>query len=65
MPANVAPETIVATLAAQGVASNPARAEPYAQFTTTVLNASAAAYSQLAFEQEPAGFTLELRKAAP
>lgn len=65
MPVNVSPETIVKILAAQGATSELARAEPYAQLTTTVLNGSAAAYAALSFEQEPAAFILEMRKAAP
>ena len=64
MSINVTPELIAKTLEAQGVATDATRAEPHAALTTTVLNASAFAFSQLPFEQEPAGFTLELRRAA-
>jgi hypothetical protein len=64
MSINVSPELIARTLEAQGVATERERAEPHATLTTTVLNASASAFGQLPFEQEPSGFTLELRRAA-
>ena len=65
MAANVTPELIARTLEAQGVATDAARAQAHAALTTTVLNASAAAFSKLPFEQEPAAFTVELKRAAP
>ena len=62
---NITPELIAKTLEMQGVATDAARAELHAALTTTVVNASAAAFSKLPFEQEPGGFTLELRRGAP
>jgi hypothetical protein len=64
MSTKVTPELIARTLEAQGVASDAARAELHAALTTTALNTSSAAFSKLPFEQEPAGFTVELRRAA-
>jgi hypothetical protein len=64
MNVKVTPELISRTLEAQGVAADPARVEAHAAFTTTVLNASAAAFGQLPFEQEPAGYTVEMRRTA-
>ncbi|MSQ50165.1 MAG: hypothetical protein EXR30_07220 [Betaproteobacteria bacterium] len=55
----------VALLGAQGVVSTPESAEATARFATLVLKNSAQAFAQLAFEDEPSGYTAALRKNAP
>jgi hypothetical protein len=62
---SITPELIAKTLEAQGVATDAARAEAHAALTATVLNTSVAAFSKLPFEQEPSGFIVELKRAAP
>ena len=61
----IPPEFVLQSLAAQGVAADPARAGSHAALTSTLLEASAAAFGELAFEEEPALFVAELRRAAP
>ena len=65
MGAKVTPELITQTLQLQGVATEPQRAQAHAALTATVLDAAAPAFAELPFEQEPAAFTAELRRAAP
>ena len=65
MSTKVTPELVLQCLAAQGVASDPARAKSHAAKTSTLLEASAAAFGELAFEEEPPAFIAELRRAAP
>jgi len=59
------PDLAAALLAAQGTASTPESAEAAARFATLVLSNSAKAFAQLAFEEEPSGYTAALRKYAP
>ena len=54
-----------ALLGAQGVASTPEGAEAAARFATLVLGNSAKAFAQLAFEDEPSGYTAALRRNTP
>jgi hypothetical protein len=61
----ITPELVAAILNAQGVSADPARAKSQAALTTTLLEASAAAFGELAFEEEPAAFVAELRREAP
>ena len=61
----ITPELVAGILNAQGVSVDPARAKSHAAFTATLLDASAAAFGELAFEEEPAAFVAELRRAAP
>jgi hypothetical protein len=55
--AQVTPEFVLQSLAAQGVGA--------AALTSTLLEASATAFGELAFEEEPPMFVAELRRAAP
>lgn len=64
MSAKVTPELITQTLQLQGVATEPKRAQAHAALTATVLDAAAPAFARLAFEQEPAGYLLELERGA-
>ncbi len=59
------PDLAAALLVAQGLASTPESAEAGARFATLVLGNSAKAFAQLAFEEEPSGYTASLRKNAP
>lgn len=59
------PDLAAALLEAQGVASTPEKAAAGAGFATLVLGNSAKAFAQLAFEEEPSGYTAALRKHAP
>jgi hypothetical protein len=61
----ITPEIVASILNAQGVAADPGRAASHAALTSTLLEASAAAFGELAFEDEPALFVAELRRAAP
>jgi uncharacterized protein len=61
----VIPELAAALLSAQGVASTPESTEAAARFATLVLGNSARAFAQLAFEDEPSGYTAALRRNAP
>lgn len=65
MEKDLTPECVVATLAAQGVVTESARAQKYATLLSAVLQAAAPGYERLAFEEEPAGFTVEQRRNAP
>jgi len=65
MDAEIRPDWIAATLAAQGVATDAARAQSHAALLASILNGAAPAYARLAFEEEPAGFTAEQRRNAP
>jgi hypothetical protein len=65
MSKDLSKECVVATLAAQGVATESARAQNYASALSLVLKAAAPAYAQIAFEEEPAGFVAEQRRNAP
>jgi hypothetical protein len=59
------PDLAAALLGAQGVASTPEGTEAAARFATLVLGNSAKAFAQLAFEDEPSGYTAALRRNAP
>ena len=61
----ITPELVAGILNAQGVTADPVRAKSHAALTATLLEASAAAFAGLAFEEEPAAFAAELRRAAP
>ena len=61
----ITPELVAGILNAQGVSADPVRAKSHAALTATLLEASAAAFGELAFEEEPAAFIAELRRAAP
>ena len=56
---------ILRMLAAQGVASDAARAQGYAAALSQLLAGAAPAYAQIAFEEEPAGYVAEQRRNAP
>lgn len=58
------PDVAAALLDAQGIASTPESAEAGARFATLVLCNSARAFAQLAFEEEPSGYTAALRTHA-
>ena len=57
----LSPEAAAALLSAQGLSSTPENAQTNARFATLVLGNSAKAFAQLAFEEEPAGYTAALR----
>ena len=59
------PESVVATLAAQGVATETKRAQSYAAALSVVLKGAAPAFAKVAFEEEPAGYVAEQRRNAP
>jgi hypothetical protein len=61
----ITPELVAAILHAQGVSADPARAKSHAALIATLLEASASAFGELAFEEEPPAFVAELRRAAP
>ena len=61
----LSPDAAAALLAAQGLSATPESAEAGARFATLVLGNSAKAFAQLAFEDEPSGYTAALRKHAP
>jgi hypothetical protein len=56
---------ILRMLAAQGVASEQARAQGYAAAISQLLAAAAPGYAQVSFEEEPAGYVAEQRRNAP
>lgn len=61
----VSPEVAGALVSAQGVTPSVESAAEDARFATLVLGNSAKAFAQLAFEEEPSGYTAALRKNAP
>ena len=65
MPQDLTPEWVVATLEAQGVATDATRAQNTGALLGTVLKTAAPAYAKIAFEEEPAGYVAEQRKNAP
>jgi phosphoenolpyruvate synthase/pyruvate phosphate dikinase len=65
MAAEIRPDWIVAMLAAQGVATDAARAQTHAALLASILNGAAPAYARLAFEEEPAGYIAQQRRNAP
>lgn len=65
MDAEIRPDWIVAALAAQGVATDAARAQTHAALLTLMLKGGAPAYARLDFEEEPAGFIAQQRRNAP
>ena len=65
MEKNITSECVIATLGAQGVATDAARAQSCAALLGAVLKAAAPGYARLAFEEEPAGIALEQRRNAP
>jgi hypothetical protein len=58
-------DCILKMLAAQGVASDAARAQGYAATLALLVAGAAPGYAQLAFEEEPAGYVAEQRRNAP
>jgi hypothetical protein len=65
MQKDLTPESIVATLAGQGVAIETKSAQTYAAAISTILKGAAPAFAKVAFEEEPAGFIVEQRRNAP
>ena len=65
MTASITPELAGALVTAQGVTSTPESAAADARFAALVLGNSAKAFAQLAFEDEPSGYTAALRKNTP
>jgi len=65
MQKDLTQEYVVTTLAAQGVATEAARAQTYAGALSVVLKGAAPGFAAIAFEEEPAGFVAAQRKGAP
>ena len=65
MQKDLSQDCVVATLAAQGVATEAARAQTYAAALSAVLKAAAPGYAAIAFEEEPAGYVAAQRRNAP
>ena len=65
MTGTVTPELAGALVSAQGVTPTPESAAADARFATVLLGNAAKAFAQLAFEEEPSGYTTALRKHAP
>lgn len=65
MATTLSPELAAALIQAQGVSTTPESAAENAKFAASVLQRSAGAFSSLAFEDEPSGYTATLRRNAP
>ena len=65
MQKDLTPESVVAMLAGQGIATETKSAQTYAAAISVVLKGAAPAYAKIAFEEEPAGFVVEQRRNAP
>ena len=65
MQKELTPESVIGTLAAQGVATESTNAQNYAAALSVVLKGAAPGYARIAFEEEPAGFVAEQRRNAP
>ena len=65
MQKDLTQEYVVTTLAAQGVATEAARAQTYAAALSAALKAAAPGYAGIAFEEEPSGFVTAQRRNAP
>ena len=65
MQKDLTQECVVKTLAAQGVATEAARAQTYASALSSVLKAAAPGFALVSFEEEPSGFIAAQRKNAP
>jgi len=65
MQKDLAPENIMALLAAQGVTTEAARAQGNAAALASVLKVAAPAFARLGFEEEPAGYGAEQSRNAP
>ena len=61
----LSPEVAGALVSAQGVTPTVESAADDARFATLVLGNSAKAFAELAFEDEPSGYTAALRRNAP
>ena len=61
----VTAEIAAELLGAQGIDTTSESAAAAARFAELVLGNSAAAFAQLAFEQEPSGYSAALRRNAP
>ncbi len=61
----VSPEVAGALVSAQGVTPTVESAADDARFASMVLANSAKAFAQLAFEDEPSGYTAAMRRNAP
>ena len=62
---SVTPELAAALVSAQGVTPTPESAAADSRFATLVLGNAAKAFAQLAFEEEPSGYTAAQRRNAP
>jgi hypothetical protein len=65
MKPEISPELAAALVAAQGVQTAQGNAAESAAWVAGVLERSAPAFAQIAFEDEPAGFSAAQRRAAP
>ena len=65
MQKDLAPENLLALLAAQGVTADATRAPGNAAALASVLKVAAPAFARLGFEEEPAGYVAEQRGNAP
>lgn len=65
MAIEIKPELAAALLKAQGVSTSAEGAAECATWAAGVLERAAGAFAQVAFEDEPAGFTAAQRRAAP
>jgi len=61
----LSPEVAGALVSAQGVTPTMESAADDARFATLVLGNSAKTFAELAFEDEPSGYTAALRRNAP
>jgi hypothetical protein len=58
-------EWVLRMLAAQGVKSEHDRAQIYAAALSQLAAGAAPGYAKVAFEEEPAGYVVEMRRNAP
>ncbi len=65
MAAEMKAHWVAEALAGQGVALDAERARAHAALLTTLLGGTAQACARLAFEEEPAAFTVAQRRNAP
>ena len=65
MQKDLTQEYVATLLAAQGVATDAARAQIYASALSVALKGAAPGYAAVAFEEEPAGYVAAQRRNAP
>ncbi len=65
MQKHLTPESIVTTLAVQGVTTDAKSAQVYAAALSAILKGAAPAFAKVAFEEEPAGFVAAQGRNAP